>query len=463
MGLDGIKLDKSRDTPLYRQLADNLHALITNGQLPSGAKLPPIRALAKRFAVNNATVINAYKYLESLRCVHSVVGSGTYVSDAHKTPPDAQGFDGDISGYINFADTSTMPSLYPVDAFKQAFGEVLNRDGAAAFKEQDGRGCEPLRESLCALLHTMSVTASPGHIRVITGVQQGLDIAAKALFNPGDALLAESPTNYGGVGIFAARGAKTINIPLEPHGPDPRQLERLLKKHRPKAMYLMPHFQNPTGISYSDGVKRKVLELAYKYGTYIIEEDSQNDFYYDNRRRIPLKALDDNSRVIYVKSLSKILMPGLGLGFMVCPEGLSMAGRSDDAVSGYVQRAVDLFLRSGGFESHGKHMRAVYGRRYRKVISEMENNLREHATYTAPGGGLNIWLTVNRAAPAQTEALCGRLLQRKVIVSPGALFTPQGSDLPCFRVSFAAVAESAISEGIGIIASEIAGGLWKNE
>jgi DNA-binding transcriptional MocR family regulator len=474
--VEDIRLSKDSPTPLYRQLGDEIKALIESGRLAPQAQLPPIRGLASALQVNNVTVVNAYKYLESLKYVYSMVGSGTFVSDPAQNALPApilkneynatQALSGDLKQYINFADTATMSDLFPVAAFKQAFDAVLTRDGGSAFDYQDSQGYAPLRESLCALLKKSAVKTSPERVQIISGAQQGLDILAKAMLLPGDTLLVERPTFYGAVGAFASRGAQVIDIPLDESGPDPDRLETLLKAHRPKAMYLMPNFQTPTGISYSLDTKRRVLELAYKYNTYIIEEDNQNDFYYDRKPRVPLKALDYRNQVIYIKSFSKILMPGLRMGFMVCPKKISVTTvkrNTDIATSGYIQRAFDLYLRDGDFGRHCAHMRTVYARRYRKAVKMAVAQLAPYANIGIPGGGLSLWFELKDADGRQAEALCNRFLQQRVIVSPGALFSLHDDDMPCFRISFASVSEAALAKGIDLIASVIKQPSWKHE
>ena len=459
---DEIVLKKDSETPLYRQLSDVISAFIENGALKPETKLPPIRTLAKMLNVNAITVVNAYRYLENHQYVYSLVGSGTYVSELRETALPlpilkneynaTRAVSGDLSQYINFADTATLSSLFPVDAFKEAFEAVLTRDGGAAFDYQDSQGYAPLREILCQLLGGVSVKAQPEQIQIISGAQQGLDILAKALLNPSDTLLVECPTFYGAVGAFALRGPRVVEIPLETDGPDPERLETLLKINKPKAMYLMPNFQTPTGVSYSPERKRSVLELAYKYGVYIIEEDSQNDFYYDNKKRIPLKALDYRNQVIFIKSFSKALMPGLRMGFMVCPKKIGVAAvkrNTDIATSGYIQRAFDLYLRGGGYAPHIARMRAVYKRRYQKTLAAARKHLMDFTNFEPQNGGLSFWFTVKQATE-DIESLCARFLQQKVIVSPGSLFSARE---PAFRVSFAAVPEGLIGEGFKKIAA----------
>jgi DNA-binding transcriptional MocR family regulator len=443
--------------------------MIEDGTLAQGYKLPTIRALSKHLKVNNMTVISAYKYLESHHFIYSLVGSGTYVAPERRNQlPEPilknqynarQAVSSQITpDTINFADTSTDAKLFPVEAFKKAFDDALARDGGLAFDYQDSQGYEPLRESLCAYLETCSIKTSPSRIQIISGAQQGLDILAKALLEPGDVLLTEQPTFYGAVGAFATRGATVYEMPMEDDGPDMDAVESLMKQYRPRFLYVMPNFQTPTGISYGAEKKHRLLELVYKYESYIIEEDNQNDFYYDGNPRVPLKALDYRNRCIYVKSFSKILMPGLRIGCMVLPRKLAVATvkrNTDIATSGYIQRAFDLYLRDGGYSAHCAFMRGEYGKRYQTALEAIKRQLTGYVKYTPPDGGLSFWLTLSRREwSGYVEEFCEAVLAHDVIITPGSVFSARGD---AFRVSFAAVSADRITEGINVIASVLRG------
>jgi DNA-binding transcriptional MocR family regulator len=217
----------------------------------------------------------------------------------------------------------------------------------------------------------------------------------------------------------------------------------------------MPNFQTPTGISYSLEKKRKLLELAYQYDMYIIEEDNQNDFYYTGKKPVPLKALDYRSRVIYIKSFSKVLMPGLRMGFMALPKKLAVTTvkrNTDIATSGYIQRALDVYMRGGGMEAHGRFIRAVYGKRYKTALGALIKHLSPYIHFWAPGGGLSLWAELTHTRWAQSaEKFCAAVLEQQVILTPGSIFSDTADN--AFRISFAAVDEERIAKGIEIIAS----------
>ncbi len=459
-----IHIDKKSKSPIYQQLGDALHDLIEQEILKPNMKLPPIRTFAEHLKINNVTVVNAYKYLENKGVVYSQMGSGTYVSPLpiKETPSSIfleqlDSNEKDLTtpeqNTINFVTLSPPTDLFPVDDFKALFNTVLERDKGNAFNYQESQGYLPLRESVCDYLHHYGIQTSPDKIQIISGAQQGIDILSKALLRYGDILFVESPTYHGAIAAFQSRGGRIIEIPIEKDGMDLKVLENYMKLYHPKFIYVMTYFQNPTGISYSVDKKRALLNLAEQYDTYIIEDDYLSDFTYSSRPIVSLKALDHRNRVIYIKSFSKILMPGLRLGFLVLPKSilqsvLSAKHTSDISTSGIIQRTFDLYLRSDLWKKHSKDMQNIYKDRYACLLTEIENLLLEYVSYIPPEGGLSIWLQLKDHY--SIEEICNRLLSYGVIVSPGSLFSFNTSTLPYIRISFATVDNEHIKKGIQI-------------
>ena len=354
-----MELDKSETAaPLYQQLADGIARLIADGHLPANSKLPPIRKLAGQAGVNPATVVTAYKHLESKQMAYSRIGSGTFVSPlpVEQAPepvanlnirPYHSGIN--LENAINFANTSLPHEMFPVAAFKRAFDEVLEREKGGAFSYMDIMGHEPLRALLCGYLESCGIKTSVENVQIISGAQQGVDLISKAILRFGDVVFVEKPTFYGAAGAFLSRGGKLVEIPLLEDGMDIAALENYLKLYQPKLIYMTAYFQTPTGVSYSLEKKRRLLELAEQYGAYIIEEDDYYDFHYGAEPLVSLKALDYKNRVIYIKSFSKILMPGLRMGLIVLPKKIRQAVMeakytTDHSSSGFMQRAMEYAL-----------------------------------------------------------------------------------------------------------------------
>jgi len=420
------KLDKNSTTPLYRQISDALTNEIAD--LPPSTKLPTIRNLAQSLGVNNATVVNAYKHLETKGAVYSVVGSGFYVAQQKHTTQTT------IHDCINFADTNTDPAYFPVDAFRNAFDSVLLRDGGMAFSQ----GYEPLRQD----------------IQIITSIGQAVEKIAENFITPGDVVFVERPGLQAITATFLARKARVIEVPRDANTLD--KLEQLIKQNKPKLIFLMPNFQFPTGLSYTTPDKNHIINIVNKTNTYIIEADLLSDFYFDGEPRTSMKSLDTNDRVIYIKCFSRILAPGLEMGFLTLPKALSKnLSWNAPLPSGLMQRVFDFYLRHGGFAEHAAFMRSQYGKRYGKLIQACNTYLAPYASFTEPGGGLGIWVSP-KTLDKNGEKHFEKFLNRQVVVSPGSMFSSAKSHASHFRINFANVSSDRIVEGIGIISSVLA-------
>lgn len=455
-----IRLEKTGSIPLYQQLAESIEALITDGILPANSKLPPIRKMAEHFGVNSVTIVNAYKYLENKQLVYSRMGSGTFVSPLpveHIPEPVAnrnlRSFDSGVAmeNAINFTSTSLPHEMFPVDAFKKAFNEVLDREKGGAFRYMDSMGYEPLREQLCRYLKGYGIKTSVENVQVISGAQQGIDIISKAMLRYGDVVFVEKPTFYGAAGAFLSRGGKLVEIPMEHDGMNMTILEDFLKLYQPKFIYMMAYYQTPTGISYSMEKKRRLLELAEKYDTYIIEEDDFYDFHYSKEPLVPLKALDYKNRVIYIKSFSKILMPGLRMGLIVLPKKIHQAVMeakytTDISTSGFIQRALEYYLRENGWEKHAAETRRYGSEKYRKTLSAARKYLSGVAKYGHPNGGVSLWVELPEGVGA--EAFCSRMLEKNVILTPGSQYDISGEEDSHVRLSFSNLSDDKIEVGL---------------
>lgn len=462
-----IQLFRNSDTPLYIQLFWHLKRLIEEGVFEGNEKLSSIRKMARDLNINSVTVVNAYKLLEKEGLAYSRVGSGTYVSftdnrqgkvnliQTEKTGlkiKEEQLFEN--SKIINFASSAPSPELFPVKHFKTLVNKVLDRDKGNAFGYHEIQGYQPLRQSICRYLEGYSIEAYVDSIQVISGAQQGIDIVSKALIDFGDCVFVESPTYRGAIEAFRSRGARIIEIPMKEDGIDMEEMERKLAVYKPRFIYVIPNFQNPTGWSYSDYKKKKILELVKKYNTFIIEDDFLSELSFIENRSLPLKTLDKEEKVIYIKSFSKIFMPGLRLGFMVVPGGLwnrvlSAKHASDIFTSGLLQRTFDLYLRDNLWTKHIEYMREIYRERYELFVKTVGENFPSTVYYKKPEGGLHLWFRMPEGYFG--GELYNRCLKRDVLITPGSLFYAISTDNCNFRMSFAAVHPEQIEKGILII------------
>lgn len=460
-----ILIDRNDEKPLYIQLYERLKRYIDEGILSEDCKLPTIRSFAEYLGVNNITVVNAYKLLEDNKLVYKKVGSGTFVmplkdeinleSDA-VTASDEIEFDMEMGvndDTINLSTASPDPKLFPVRDFRRVLNEVLERDEGRAFMYHESMGYKPLRESIAEYLPTYGIKAEASDIHIISGAQQGIDIISRVLLANGDYVFVESPTYNGAVAVFKSRGAKIVEIPLLADGPDMKELEKRLKLIKPKFIYVMPNFQNPTGCTYSERKRKYLLLLCRKYDVMVVEDDYMSDLSYLNVGKKPLKGLDKEDRVIYIKSFSKIFMPGLRVGYLIIPgtikeKVMSIKHITDIYTSGLMQRVLDLYFRNGIWSKHLEYMKREYSVRYFEAVRAVRKYLRG-ASFTQPYGGLNLWIKLPESVPS--GELFERCKERKVLFTPGTVFIKAAEGEQHIRISFAGAGLEKITEGISII------------
>ena len=459
-----IKIDKTSPEPIYKQIGDKILNLIEDGILSPNSRLPAIRKLAISLGVNNVTIVSAYKYLESKKAVYSHEGSGTYVSPIplENIPEPIINENVQLSknslidGAINFTDTTLPQWLFPTDEFKMAFNTLLDKEKGNAFEAMDSQGYYPLRETLTEVLKFYGITAKAENIQILSGGQQGIDIVSKAILKNGDVVFTEKPTFYGATGAFLYRGCQIVEIPMENDGCDITALENFAKLYRPKIFYMMSYFQTPTGISYSPQKKRKILDLAEKYNFFIVEDDNLYDFNYKKEDIVPLKALDFRNRVVYIKSFSKILMPGLRIGFAVMPKkihsGIMNAKYTADiSTSGLIQKLLDIYLKEYDWQGHIEKIRDYGKEKYASAVKYCDRYLSD-VKYIKPHGGISLWIDTGLQ---NQNMLMQRLMEKKIIVSPGKQFMPGEKESSSFRLCFSNISDEKMEKGIRHIALAI--------
>ena len=462
-----IQLAKKTKVALYVQLYDNLRELITSGKLSYGYLLPPVRKLAAFLKVNPGTVVNAYKLLEQNGYIFSRAGSGSYVAEIPvnddveylpATELEAEPLQPvmvrSAKNCLDFATVMPPPDLLPIDDFKNVLIEVLDRDQGNAFSYQDSQGFEPLRKSIAAYLKEKGIKAQADNVQIISGAQQGIDIVAKSLLNYGDYVFTENPTYPGAIAAFRSRGAKIVEINMESDGINIQELETKIRSFRPKLIYVMANIQNPTGYSYSLAKRNRLIGLARRYNALILEDDYISELDVSDTPLAPLKALDRDHRVIYLKSFSKIFMPGLRLAFLLMPPSLvtkvlASKHNSDISTSGLTQRAFDLYLRKGIWQRHIAAIRRIYLERYQTTLAAIEQFLPPAVTCHRPRGGLTCWLALPEGVSAQKVVQAAE--DKGVFLTSGTVFFPRHAPDCFIRLSFAVVCSEEILQGVKML------------
>ncbi len=459
---------KTPGTPLYQALADTIENRLRQNAAPGGERLPSVRKLAGRLGVNNATVVAAYRLLEQKGLAYTRPGSGTYLLPPAVPPPkedevaDLFGDYADLSSgrlalsgeMIDLAGNSPTADVFPVAEFKQAVNTVLDTDGGYAFSYQESEGYYPLREILASFSREQyGIRCRPEEILVTAGAQQALDLLSKAMLRPGDTVFAEMPSYIGMRSVFTLHDARLFGVPMEADGINLDIVAYYAQKYRPRLLYTMPVYQTPTGISLSPEKRRRLLELAEQYDFYIIEDDLFSDVNLKGERLFPLKAEDTAGRVIYVKSFSKLLMPGIRTGYVIAPGGLlerlsAAKYATDISGSGLIQRALAVYFQSGCW---GKNIGQITGA-YRKRAAAAQAGVAEWRQFGVRigevRGGFGLWLTLPEGIT--DREIFYRCKEQNVLVAPGSLFylSPMAGFERHLRISFASARE--LEKGVRI-------------
>ncbi len=445
-------LDHRRKTPLYRQLYDLIFEAIESGELAKDDALPPIRTCAEIFGVNRATVVKAYDQLAADDRVRKIRGSGVYVKGmAVEEVEEETSLPALRPGALDLASGTPRSDLFPVEAFRRALDEVIDREGGRAFGYLETRGYLPLRRSIATMLEDVGIYGLPEHLIVISGAQQGIDLVAKGLLNPGDHMVVEAPTYTGAIATFRTRGVRLTEVPVRSGGIDLDRLEEILNNDPIKMLYLMPNFQNPTGATMTPAAKRRLIDLADRFNFYLLEDDYASDLNYSAEEVLPLKSYDTKGRVLYVKSFSKIYLPGLRLGILLAPPKhvnklVHAKHNTDISTSALIQKAFGRYLEAGGWQEQLERIRAAMARRFAMAARVLEENLPPPYRMTVPVGGLHFWIE----APHRQELgdLYERLREAEIAIVPGRTFYAFEAKDSSFRISIAAVPEIRLERGL---------------
>ncbi len=472
-----IALERGGADPLYRQIASQLRARIRDGRLPTGSRLPTVRRLATELGVTRNTVHDAYGELQSAGWVESIVGSGTYVrrrsqpramlramaDDAR--PPTAERLLGDLlrlasldeqaaPGVRSMAVSVPDPRLAPTQALWEAIERQRGEPGLLTGYGHP-LGDPALRVVLAEQCAGRGVACEPEEILVTAGVTQGLSLTARVLAEPGDRVLVEQPTYLGCLHVLAALGLEPVGIPLEEEGPDLAAVEAAIAEHRPRFLYTVPTFHNPSGITASFARREALVALAARHDLWLVEDDVYGRLAYDGPPPPALAAIDRSAKVVHLSSVSKVLAPDLRIGWVVAPRPvreqlLALRYATDLCLPTVLQRALADFLTSGGLREHLDRSLPVYRRRRDALRMALRHHMPAGVTWTEPRGGLCAWLTL-----PQDERLrdVHRLaLRYGLAVAPGAAFWDTPPEAIHLRLAFGHHDEATIWSCVELLA-----------
>jgi GntR family transcriptional regulator/MocR family aminotransferase len=286
---------------------------------------------------------------------------------------------------------------------------------------------------------------------VTSGSQQALALVARLLLRPGDVVLVENPTYTGAIDLFRSMDVRLLGVPVDEQGMQVEQVEEGLRASRPRLIYTIPTFQNPTGVCMSGRRRRQLIALSDRYNVPILEDDFVGDLRYEGPAQPALKALAPSGRVIYVSTFSKMLVPGLRLGFLVAEgpvyEGLLACKRvSDLATSSLAQRALEAYITVGRYQAHLRRACRVYRRRRDAMLAALDHHMPVGTRWQTPQGGLFMWLQL--PAGLSVSQLYPLAEEEGVTFAPGPLFSPCECAQDCLRLNFVMHPPDVTEEGV---------------
>lgn len=363
-------------------------------------------------------------------------------------------------GIISFAGGFPDAAMFDVEGIREASQAALSQEPGAALQYGATEGYQPLREQLSAFMHSKGADVAPEGLIVTTGSQQALDLLGKTLISPGDKVIVEGPTFLATIQCFRLYGAQLISAPIDGEGVQTDALEALIAEHKPKFVYLIPTFGNPSGALLNLQRRQRVLELAVQHNTIVVEDDPYGDLYFGDVPPPSLLALSaqvpgSRERLVHCGSLSKVLSPGLRVGWMIAPAALlakaTMCKQFSDAhTSTFAQATAAQYLKAGRMPATLDKVRTVYAERASAMGQALKAELGGAMAYTQPQGGLFFWarLTGAGGTSADAAAFAKRAIEQGVAFVPGAPFYASHPDMATLRLSFATADVGKIAEGV---------------
>jgi 2-aminoadipate transaminase len=481
-----ISINKKSQTPVFIQIKEKVKELIGGRILRNGDPLPTTRALSEKLGVHRNTVISAYKALEAEGYVYSHVGRGTFVVAPGTTSMDDKiafhnVFDWahQISEKLRQRISPKLLELYQTDATKPPISFVWNQKSLLDFPAQKIQravnsvlrnrkdlifnyanpvGNFDLRLIISNRMRLKEIRVLPENIMIVSGAQQGIDLLGRLLLEPGDTVVVENPTYTGALSSFQFLQARIIGIPVDEWGMKVELLEEILKKYHPKFIFTIPTFHNPTGTTMRKDRREKIVSLAMKHKIPIIEDDYASDLRYSGVELPTLKALDTSDQVIYVGTFSKVLIPGLRVGWIAASERIigplaELKRLSDLCTSPFIQSVAAEFYERGYMASHLRFLKRQYLRRLQVIVRAVHQYFPPETIFYRPEGGIYLWVILPR--PIDLNKVLERSQKRGVTFSIGNLFylDDKGSDR--MRLQFSLDDEEKIDEGLKIIGEEI--------
>lgn len=494
-----MKIDRASDIPVYQQIRNRIVALVDEGALRPGDRLPPTRSLATFIGSHRSTVVRAYSEVRALGYLES--RSGAYSTIRRRQRPPTTVAESTIRedkslidwnaltrssvrslhthAAMNAVRTATVsevidldrlcadPTLAPDDELRRCIQRVLIRTRGAALDYSDAAGWQPLRQVIAARMCNHGAAVSADEILITAGAQQALDLILRCLTSAGDRVVVEAPTYGMAHSLMKLHEVEPIEVPLLDDGMDLDHLQRVLKDihRRPKLVFTMPNFHNPTGISTDQQHRERLLTLCEDHRLPLVEDGFEEEMKYLGQVVLPVKSMDSRGVVLYVGTFSKVVFPGLRIGWIAAPHDAIVRLTDIEHASciggnTLAQAAAERFCTSGQFEAYLRRIHRVYRRRMQTLLHGLERHMPNGVKWTRPSGGYTSWVTLEEGRLEESELL-ERIRREGVKVGPGSRYFANRPAANHFRLSVACVDERQIEIGCRLLGRAIASALRK--
>jgi DNA-binding transcriptional MocR family regulator len=478
-----LTIDENGSQPIYQQIIDQIREKIAGRILLPGEKLPSTRRLADQLDIHRSTVTAAYQELWALGFIDLSPGAcprvrermqiataadrpakGLVDWDAAASPAAsatwqtqrrlaAQPVQAPAEGVISFSSHNMDRRLFPLDNFRACLDRAVKAQGDTLLGYGAQAGFAPLREYIARRLQSHGVSVGADEILITNGSQQGIDLVFRLIAAPGKAVAIESPTYDNLLPLLRFYGLKPLPIPVRRDGMDLALLAAAIVKEKPALVYTMPTFQNPTGISTSQAHRERLLSLCESHRIPILEDGFEEEMKYCGRVVLPIKSMDKHQLVIYCGTFSKVLFPGVRIGWLAadkeCIDRLVAIHRfSELAPSMILQAAIHEFCQSGHYDRHVGKMHRIFRKRMQTAIRALDRHIApEWAEWTEPAGGFLIWLRL-KPPPGPAPDWQALLAAHGVAAATGSSFFAGDSPDTHLRLSISTLDEAEIAEGI---------------
>lgn len=464
----------NEEEPIYLQIENYLKDMIAKGMLIKGSKLPATRELSKILKVSRNSIITAYENLECKGILYTIKGKGTFISENETSKTECWNIDWGLEtnnyskvaeeldivkseipwekDVISFKSISPEGGLFDVEEFKKAFLNRIAIEGHKILNYGYAKGYRPLMNYLLEYMRGKGVDTLNKDIIITNGFTEGLEMMLASFTNPGDKIICENPTHNTSIKLMKVYGVDIVGIPMHSDGIDVQVLEESLKVGKVKFAYLVPSYHNPTGIVMNSEKRYKVYNILKKYKVPIIEDGFNEELLYNSSHISPMAALDSGSNgVIYIGSFSKILFPGIRIGWILADkrmiEILESVKRCKNIHTSFLDQGIFYeYLNSGAFEKHVKKIRKFYREKYEFALECIKKYI--STSFIWGEGGLHIFIGLKGVNARKVLDEC---YNKKVIFMPGDLFYVDKDGKNTIRLGFSRLSFENIEKGIKTI------------